>query len=80
MPRNKQPTRKETPPPAHFVVVDDGTDIRVPVLVELLDDLDLNDFLLDPACRRRLNEVIETFSDDEFDNFERLYTSRFTIN
>lgn len=55
-------------------------DIRVPVLVELIDTLDLADFVRDPAYRRQLNEVLDTFSDEEFDRFERLYTRRFTLN
>lgn len=55
-------------------------EVRVEVLADLLDTLDLHSFLLDPAYRRRLNEVLACFSDEEFDSFERLYTRRFTIN
>ncbi|HTH16368.1 MAG TPA: hypothetical protein VL974_06930 [Magnetospirillum sp.] len=56
------------------------TDPRLEVLAEVVDGLDLASFLNDPAYRRRLNELLEHFSDEEFDDFERLYTRRFTIN
>lgn len=69
--RSRQQSRKD--PPSEI-------DIRVPVLVELIDTLDLADFMRDPAYRRQLNEVLDTFSDEEFDRFERLYTRRFTLN
>jgi len=68
--RNRQHSRKEPPKP----------DFRVPVLLELIDTLDLDAFFHDPACRRRLNEVLDTFSDEEFDRFERLYANRYPTN
>lgn len=74
--RNKQHSLTSPPWPAAAP----GGDMRVEVLVELIDCLDLNCFLLDPAYRRRLNDALATFSDEEFDRFERLYTRRFTIN
>lgn len=55
-------------------------DLRVEVLAELVDDLDLHSFFIDSAYRRRLNDVLACFSDEEFDSFERLYTRRFTVN
>jgi|AGTN01.1.fsa_nt_gi hypothetical protein len=55
-------------------------ELRIAVLADLLDMLDLQSFLLDPACRHRLNEVLACFSDEEFDSFERLYSRRFTVN
>lgn len=55
-------------------------DLKTEVLVELVDTLDLYSFLHEPAYRRRLNDVLACFSDDEFDSFERLYTRRFTVN
>jgi hypothetical protein len=57
-----------------------GDDLRVPVLVEMIDSLDLESFICDPGYRRQLNEVLDAFSDEEFDSFESLYTRRFTVN
>lgn len=65
---------------SRWAVTGRNADIRVPVLFELIDSLDLESFVGDPAYRRRLNEVLDTFSDEEFDHFERLYTRRFTLN
>lgn len=79
--RNKQHSRNDPPTGGSVVVaVDEGMDIRVPVLVELVDALDLHAFLNDPAYRRRLSSLLDTLSDDEFDRFERLYTRRLTLN
>lgn len=69
--RNRQQSRKD--PPC-------TSDIRVSVLIEMVDSLDLEDFVRDPVYRRQLNEVLDAFSDEEFDSFERLYTRRFTLN
>lgn len=82
--RNKQHSRKEWPlvdggpPTAGLSRADD--DPRVPVLMEMIDSLDLHTFLHDQAYRRRLNEVLDAFTDEEFDRFERLYSRRFTLN
>lgn len=57
-----------------------GVELKVPVLAELMDTLDLHSFFHDPTCRRTLNEVLEAFSDEEFDRFECFYTSRLTLN
>lgn len=75
--RNKQ--HSLTPPPPWPAAAPDG-DVRIEILVEMIDRLDLGSFLLDPAYRRRLNAALACFSDEEFDSFERLYTRRFTIN
>lgn len=75
--RNKQ--HSPTPPPPWPAAVPGG-DVRIEILVEMIDRLDLGSFLLDPAYRRRLNDALACFSDEEFDSFERLYTRRFTIN
>lgn len=80
--RDKQQARR-VPSPAVWARRKSATerfDLRVPVLVELLDSLDLRTFFFDPACRRRLNDVLDTFSDEEFDSFERHYTRRQKIN
>lgn len=69
--RNRQQSRKDPPW---------TPDIRISVLIEMVDSLDLEDFVRDPVYRRQLNEVLDAFSDDEFDSFERLYTRRFTLN
>ncbi len=75
--RNKQ--HSLTAPAAWPAVADHG-DLRVAALAEMIDSLDLDSFLHDCAYRRRLSDALATFSDEEFDRFERLYTRRFTIN
>jgi hypothetical protein len=67
-----------TLPPWPSLAGDDGA--RAEALAEMIDRLDLGSFLLDPVYRRRLNDALACFSDEEFDSFERLYTRRFTIN
>ncbi|MGE5506021.1 MAG: hypothetical protein ACM31L_16485 [Actinomycetota bacterium] len=91
--RNKQQSRKDglrfdglaegiaVPPPAISGAAAFGSDdLRIPVLVELIDSLDLVSFIRDPGYRRQLNEVLDALSDEEFDRFECLYTRRFTVN
>jgi hypothetical protein len=86
--RHKQHSKKEMPaemPVLNWAVpVDDATagsaDIRVPVLVELMDSLDLTEFFHDSTTRTCLREVLEAFTDEEFDRFERLYQRRLTSN
>ncbi|MEW5726716.1 MAG: hypothetical protein AB1918_02715 [Pseudomonadota bacterium] len=77
--RNRQHTRKDWPTRI-AVAADEGADIRVPVLNAALDRLDLHAFLYDPDYRRRLNALLDTLSDAEFDSFERQYTRRLTLN
>ena len=76
--RNRQHSRYQPPPvTARLRRPVDG---KTEVLIELVDALDLYAFIHKPAYRRRLNEVLVTFSDEEFDRFERIYTRRFTVN
>lgn len=77
--RNKQHSRRD-PPPLRPALGAADSDPRVAVLADLVDRLDLHSFLVDPLYRRRLNEVLAWFSDEEFDSFELLYTRRFTVN
>jgi len=77
--RNKQHSRRGPPPCRPALGAVEG-DLRVEVLADLVDSLDLHSFLVDPLYRRRLNEVLACFSDEEFDSFELLYTRRFTVN
>lgn len=78
--RNKQHIRKDPPTGRAVAAVTEEMDIRVPVLVEMVDTLDLYAFLNDPAYRRRLRLVLDTLSDEEFDSFEHLYTRRHPLN
>lgn len=55
-------------------------DRRFPVLVQMVDCLDFESFVRDPAYRRRFSEVLEALSDEEFDRFESLYIRRLTLN
>lgn len=75
--RNRQHSIGTVPP---WSAAADGGMARIQVLAEMIDSLDLGWFLLDPAYRRRLNDALAGFTDEEFDRFERLYTRRFTIN
>lgn len=77
--RDKQHSKKDPPLGRPSTWEADG-DRRVEALANLVDGLDLRTFLFDPDYRRRLNEVLAGFSDEEFDSFERHYTRRFTIN
>lgn len=77
--RNRQHSMND-PPPWKTEGGAFRADLKTEVLVELVDSLDLYSFLHEPAYRRRLNDVLACFSDEEFDSFERLYTRRFTVN
>lgn len=77
--RNRQHSMTQ-PPPWNTEGGAFRADLKTEVLVELVDSLDLYSFLHEPAYRRRLNDVLACFSDEEFDSFERLYTRRFTVN
>lgn len=57
-----------------------SADVKTEVLIAVVDALDLYAFIHKPAYRRRLNDVLAAFSDEEFDSFERIYTRRFTVN
>lgn len=77
--RNRQHFRTD-PSPGAGSRRNVSADLKTEVLVELVDSLDLHAFVHRPAYRRRLNDVLSCFSDEEFDRFERLYTRRFTVN
>lgn len=81
--RHRQHSRKDARPDLHprFARTHGpGADLRIEVMCTLVDELDLHSFLLEPAYRRRVAEVFDCLSDEEFDRFERVYTSRFTVN
>lgn len=77
--RHKQHSKND-PPPWRLMAGLADDNVRVEVLADVVDGLDLHSFFLDPAYRRCLNEILSCFSDAEFDSFERLYTRRFTVN
>lgn len=78
--RNKQLSKKEIvrcpAPDAAFP----GRPPPVPALLDFLDNFDLASFLSDPMYRKQLNDMLDTFSDEEFDLFESRYSHRFTLN
>lgn len=74
--RNRQHSRKDE----GFRHASAGADLKIEVMCALVDDLDLHSFLHEPAYRRRVTEIFDCLTDEEFDRFERLYTRRFTIN
>jgi hypothetical protein len=49
-------------------------------LLEFMDNFDIFRFLYEPTYRRRLNTILERFTDEEFENFERAHSQRFTVN
>jgi len=49
-------------------------------LLDFLDSFDIHLFLYDPAYRRSLNEMLERFTDEEFEDFTRTHSHRFTVN
>ncbi len=49
-------------------------------LLAFLDSFDIHRFFCDLAYRRRLNAILERFTDEEFENFERMHSHRFTMN
>ncbi len=49
-------------------------------LLSFLDSFDLCRFFYDSSYRRRLNAILERFTDEEFENFERTHSHRFTVN
>jgi hypothetical protein len=68
--------------PAHpgetFRIIGENT--QEPVLLEFLDTFSFEAFLSNPSYRQRLNEILETFTDEEFDKFEHRHARRFTLN
>ena len=53
---------------------------HVPVLLEFMERFDLARFLYDEDYRQRLNDILDRFTDDEFEDFEKVYANRFTMN
>jgi len=49
-------------------------------LLDFLDHFDVYLFLVEPSYRQRLNELLELFTDEEFDEFERSHLNRFVLN
>lgn len=82
--RHGQHSRKDWPASAGLAAGDEGgasrRDARVPMLTEALDRLDLHAFLHDRDYRRRLSVLLDSFSAEEFDDFERHYIRRRTLN
>lgn len=50
------------------------------ILFDFLDRFDFHSFLYDTSYRRRLNDLLEGFSEEEFNHFEQLYFHRFIVN
>ncbi|HIJ62047.1 MAG TPA: hypothetical protein HPQ04_05075 [Rhodospirillaceae bacterium] len=78
--RNKQSSQPtEYPKP-----VGTGDDIRQSALeyhlLNFLDNFDVYLFIVDPGYRQRLNNLLELFTDEEFDEFERSHVNRFVMN
>lgn len=51
-----------------------------PALLEFLDTFSLTAFMFDTEYRRRLNLILDSFTDEEFDDFEIQHARRFTLN
>lgn len=49
-------------------------------LLAFLDNFDIYLFLYDPHYRQQLNDILDGFTDEEFEHFELAHSHRFTIN
>ena len=49
-------------------------------LLNFLDNFDIYQFIIDDDYRQRLNDLLELFTDEEFDAFERSHINRFVMN
>ena len=49
-------------------------------LLEFMDSFDVYLFLYDKSYRRRLNSILDGFTNEEFECFERAYSHRFIMN
>jgi hypothetical protein len=78
--RNRQTSKKEA---AITAALGWGVGGRSPLerrLLEFMDRFDIYLFLYDPAYRRQLNDILDRFTDEEFESFERTHSHRFTVN
>ena len=49
-------------------------------LLDFMENFDVYLFIVDPDYRRSLNDLLELFTDEEFDEFERSHGNRFVMN
>lgn len=49
-------------------------------LLDFLDHFDVCQFITDDDYRKRLRDLLELFTDEEFDEFERSHINRFVMN
>lgn len=78
--RNKQSSKKDRRMSTTFHFDSEGRSLLEYHLLDFLDSFDIYQFLLDPSYRKQLNNLLDCFSDEEFEDFERLYSHRFTVN
>jgi hypothetical protein len=78
--KTKQPPKKDWYP---LAALSPGIDGRSPLerrLLAFLDTFNVYLFLYEPSYRRRLNDMLERFTDEEFEDFTRIHFNRFTVN
>jgi hypothetical protein len=78
--RNRHLSKKETTLSAAFGPGLGGRSSLERNLLEFMDSFDIFRFFHDPTYRRKLNILLERFTDEEFESFERAHSQRFTVN
>ena len=78
--RTKQTSKMNSTPNAAFEFGIGGRSRLERHLLEFMDTFDIYLFLYDHTYRQRLNNLLELFTDEEFENFEQTHSHRFTVN
>lgn len=78
--RDKQSTQHQDYPTLAVAFEADVKSSHEHNLLVFLDHFDIFQFIIDSDYRQRLNELLELFTDEEFDEFERSHINRFVMN
>lgn len=78
--RHKHLSRKEVSLSGIFDHATERWSMLEEHLLAFMDNFDFYLFLYDHDYRQRLNDILERFTDEEFECFERAHSHRFTIN
>ena len=66
--------------PRKIMIADIDAEDHHHQLACFLETFTMESFLYDADYRRRLNIILDSFTDEEFDEFESNYAQRFTLN
>jgi len=78
--RNRPALISDTIHAPTFTFHHSGKSVIEKSLLEFLDNFDIYLFVYDDEYRMRLNNILDLFSDEEFESFERTHARRFTVN